>query len=125
MEIAVLTILSIFAFLGAGLTILYISRIFKSTVSDKGIKLILYLPQNFSSKLEGIVRQIFFEGIPERLMTDGKIYLMAPLKDSETVRILDKLKKMYPIEVLPEEISYCMITEKVQMTRNRRKCGAD
>lgn len=125
MEIAVLTILSIFAFLGAGLTILYISRIFKLTVSDKGIKLILYLPQNFSSKLEGIVRQIFFEGIPERLMTDGKIYLMAHLKDSETVRILDKLKKMYPIEVLPEEISYCMITEKVQMTRNRRKCGAD
>lgn len=116
MEVAILTILSIFAFLGAGFTILYILNIYKSRFSDKGMKLIIYLPQNSNSKLEGIVRQIFFEGIPGRLMTDGKIYIMVPSQDAETKRMLEKLKEMYPIEVLPEQISYCMITEKEKIT---------
>ncbi|NLE26251.1 MAG: hypothetical protein GX625_13080 [Clostridiaceae bacterium] len=116
MEIVVLTVLSVFAFLGASFTILYILGLYKSTYPDKGTRLILYLPQNFSSKLEGIVRQIFSEGIPGRLMTDGKIYLMLSDQDVETVRILEKLKEIYPIEVLPEQISYCMITERVKIT---------
>lgn len=116
MEIVVLIILSIFAFLGVGFTILYILSIHKSTYSDKGVRLILYLPQNSSSKLEGIVRQIFSEGIPGRLMTNNKIYLMVSNQDVETVRILEKLREMYPIEVLPEQISYCMITEREKIT---------
>lgn len=116
MEIAVLTVLSIFAFLGMGFTILYIMGIYKPTHPDKGIRLILYLPQNFSSKLEGIVRQIFSEDIPRRLMTNNKIYLMVSDQDAEAVRILDKLKEIYPIEVLPEQISYCMITEREKIT---------
>lgn len=116
MEILVLTVLSIFAFLGMSFTILYFLSLHKSTYSDKGIRLILYLPQNSSSKLEGIVRQIFSEGIPRNLMTDGKIYLMVSNQDVETVRILEKLREMYPIEVLPEQISYCMITDRERIT---------
>lgn len=112
MEVFLLTILSIFAFLGAIHTILYLFCIYKSGFTDKGIKLILYLPQNFCSKLEGIVGQIYYENILRKLMTDGKIYLMVSRQDAETMRIVEKLKKMYPIEVLPEQISYCMITER-------------
>ncbi|MGI6084086.1 MAG: hypothetical protein ACOYIF_01415 [Acetivibrionales bacterium] len=111
-EVFILTILSIFAFLGAIHTILYLFCIYKSTFTDKGIKLILYLPPNFSSKLEGIVGQIFYENILRKLMTDGKIYLLVSYRDEELMRMLEKLKKMYPIEVLPEQISYCMITER-------------
>lgn len=116
MEILVLTVLSIFAFIGMSFTMLYFLSLNKSTYDDKGIRLILYLPHNFSPKLEGIVRQIFSEGIPRSLMTDGKIYLMISNQDAETLRILEKLREMYPIEVLPEQISYCMITKREEIT---------
>lgn len=42
-------------------------------------------------------------------MTDGKVYIMVAPDDTEAVRILEKLKMTYPIEVLPEQVSYCMI----------------
>ncbi|HHU89564.1 MAG TPA: hypothetical protein GXZ22_00730 [Clostridiaceae bacterium] len=112
METLVLIVLSIFAFLGMSYTILYFLSQYKSTYPDKGLRIILYLPQNFSSKLEGIIRQIFAESIPRRLMADGKIYIMASGEDVETVRILERLSNTYPIEMLPEQISYCMITER-------------
>ena len=112
MEIAMLVILSIFAFLGAMFTVLCLFRLSKTRFTDKGIKLILYLPHNSCSKLEGIIRQIYYEGIPEKFMTDGKIYLMISRQDAETMKILEKLRDMYPIEVLPEEVSYCMITNR-------------
>jgi hypothetical protein len=115
-EILVLTVLSIFAFIGMSFTILYFLSLNKSTCEDKGIRLILYLPPDFSPKLEGIVRQIFSESIPRSLMTDGKVYLMVSGKDTETMRILEKLRNMYPVEVLPEQISYCMITKREKIT---------
>jgi hypothetical protein len=111
-EILAITILSIFAFLGVFHTVLYLFCLYKSRFTDMGIKLILYLPHNSSSKLEGIVRQIFQDNIFRKFIADDKIYLMISQHDVETMRILEKLKNMYPIEVLPEQISYCMITER-------------
>ena len=48
-------------------------------------------------------------------MSDSKIYLMISHEDKEAIEIIEKLKKIYPIEVLPEQVSYCMI-------KNREKC---
>jgi hypothetical protein len=112
MEVILLTLLSGFAFAGIVFTILYLISSYKSRFPDNGIKLILYIPSNSASKLEGLVRQIYYEEIPKKFMTDGKLYLMVSPQDNETMEILDKLKKMYPIEVLPEQVSYCMITRE-------------
>lgn len=112
MDIIVLVVLSIFAFLGMSFSALHLLSLHKPAYSDKGLRIVLYLPKNFSSELEGIVRVIFAEDIPRKLMSDGKIYIMAPLEDTETKRILEKLRNMYPIEMLPGQISYCMITDR-------------
>ncbi len=112
MEALALTILSVFAFLGAAFTASYILKLLKTKLIDTGIKLILYLPHSSSSKLEGIIRQIFSEEVPEKLMTDGKIYLMVSPDDKENLKLIESLKSQYPLEVLPENGPYCMITER-------------
>lgn len=112
METIILTLLSGFALLGVFFTLLSLVNIYKPRFQDNGIRLILYLPQNSGSKLEGLVRQIYYEEIPEKFMTDGKIYIMVSPQDNEAMEILAKLKKTYPIEVLPEQVSYCMITNR-------------
>lgn len=112
MEVFILIVLSIFALVGIMYTILYLTSLYKSRFTDNGIKLILYLPNNSGSKLEGLIRQVYYEEIPKKIMTDGKIYLMVSPQDYETMRIIEKLKRMYPIEVLPEQVSYCMITKR-------------
>lgn len=109
MEAIILVLLSGFALVGIIYTVLYLTSLYKSGFRDSGIRLILYLPQNTVSKLEGLVRQIYYEEIPEKLMTDGKVYIMISPQDTEAMEIMEKLKKMYPIEVLPEHMSYCMI----------------
>lgn len=112
MEVVILTLLSVFAFVGVLYTILYLINLYKSRFPDNGIKLILYLPHNSGPKLEGLVRQIYLEEIPEKFMTDGKVYLMVSPKDDGAMKILEKLRRMYPVEVLPEQGSYCMITKR-------------
>ncbi len=112
MEVFVLVVLSVFALVGIMYTILYLNSLCKSRFADNGIKLIVYLPHNSGSKLEGLIRQIYNEAIPEKLMTDGKIYLMVSPQDDEAIKIIEKLKRMYPLEVLPEQVSYCMITKR-------------
>jgi len=112
MEVILLTLLSGFAFAGIAFTVIYLVSSYKSRFPDNGIKLILYIPSNSASKLEGLIRQIYCEGIPEKFMTDGKIYLIISPQDEEAMGILERLKKMYPIEVLPEQVSYCMITRE-------------
>ena len=112
MEVVLLRFLSGFALVGIVFTILYLISSYKSRFPDNGIKLILYIPSNSASKLEGLIRQIYCEGIPEKFMTDGKIYLIISPQDEEAMGILERLKKMYPIEVLPEQVSYCMITRE-------------
>ena len=111
-DIIVLIVLSIFAFLGMSFSAIHLLSLHKPSYSDKGLRIVLYLPQNFSSELEGIIRLIFVEDIPRKLMSDGRIYIKAPLEDTETKRILEKLGSMYPVEMLPGQLSYCMITER-------------
>lgn len=112
MEILIITILTVFAFIGVASSILYLVRQSKNDFINHHIRIILYLPQYSSSKLEGIIRNIYYEGIPERLMSDGKIYLMVSHEDEEAIKIIEKLKEIYPIEVLPEQVSYCMIKNR-------------
>ncbi len=112
MEALALTILSVFAFLGVAFSAFYMVKLSKTKLSDVGIKFILYLPYSSSSKLEGIIRQIYFEELPEKLMTDGKIYLMVSPDDWENLQLIESLKNLYPLEVLPENSPYCMITER-------------
>lgn len=112
MDTIVLIVLSIFAFLGMCFSAIHLLSLQKPAYSDKGLKIVLFLPQSFSSELEGIIRLIFAEDIPRKLMSDGKIYIGTPFEDDETKRILEKLRDMYPVEMLPEQLSYCMITER-------------
>ncbi len=112
MEALTLTILSIFAFLGVASMVRYFLHCCRYKPKDSGIKLILYIPENSESKLEGLIRQIFLEELPEKLRTDGKVYLMISTKNEDTKRIIEDLEKLYPLEVLPDPLSYCMITEK-------------
>lgn len=124
MEILLITILTVFAFIGVASSILYLVRQSKNDFKNYRIRIILYLPQYSSPKLEGIIRNLYYEGIPERLMSDSKIYLMISHEDKEAIEIIEKLKKIYPIEVLPEQVSYCMIkTERSVSKFSRCKSG--
>mgnify|MGYP000965345896 FL=1 len=102
MEEAMLTVLSFFAFLGMISIGSYFFRHFKTKTQGADIKLLLYIPANEKSKLEGLVRQIFMEEIPEKLMTDGKVYLMMPPGEPEVSDLIENLKKTYPLELLPD-----------------------
>ncbi|NMA65255.1 MAG: hypothetical protein GX957_03315 [Clostridiaceae bacterium] len=102
METLILTILSVLAFIG--LTYLVSSYLSsnKSRISDTGYKLILCVPEDSSNKLEGIIRRIFLERVPEKLMTDGVVYLMIPKDQKDALKIAETLQKMYPLIVLPD-----------------------
>jgi hypothetical protein len=112
MEALVLTILSIFAFIGVSSTIRYFLCDHRNKPMDSDIKLIIYIPENSESKLEGIIRLIFLDEIPRRLGTDGKVYIVSSAHHPETQRMIEELGRQYPLEVLPDALSYCMITEK-------------
>lgn len=112
MEAFGITVLSIFAVIGLFSVKSYLFGMTKSSRTDKGIKLILYIPGKVSSKLEGLVRQIFSEEIPQKLMTDGKLYVILSNDSIELKEILINLKDRYPIEVLPEKASYCIIQDR-------------
>lgn len=112
MEALVLTILSIFAFLGVLSMVSYFLQYYKSKQIDSDVKLIVYIPKNSESKLEGLIRLIFLDEIPKKLGIDEKVYLITSTEDPETEQTLEDLKKLYPLEVLPDAMSYCMITEK-------------
>lgn len=107
MEEVFLTILSVFAFLGLASIVLDLMRPPKTKYKDYGVKLVFYLPENSSSKIEGVIRDFYFGRIPE--INDNVIYLIVHHDDAETMKIIEKLKNMYPIEVLSEQISCCMI----------------
>lgn len=112
MEALFLTVLCVFAFLGVMFTVSYLLEQSKDKVANEGIRLILCMPKNSGLKVEGLIRKVFSDEIPEKLMTDGKLYIMVSHCDKDTLELLQKLKVMYPLEILPEEISYCMITDR-------------
>ena len=109
MEILLIIILTVFAFIGMASSVLHFVRQSNNDYKKLPISIILYIPQFSSSKIEGIIRSIYYEGIPQRLLADSRIYLMVPQDDLEAIKIIEKLKQIYPIEVLPEQVSYCMI----------------
>lgn len=102
MEAFLLTILSILAFIGIAWLVYSIYYYSKTKTLDAGYKFIFLVPENSESKLEGIIRRIYLEKIPEKLMTDGKVYLVIHAGNDETVKIANTLKKMYPLEVLQD-----------------------
>lgn len=112
METMALTILSVFAFIGAANVLFYIYRQLRPRYRDTGVRIILYLPQNSGSKPEYIIRQLYFEKLYEKLMAGRTVYVITDSHDEEALRFLDKLKESYPIEVLPDQTAYCMITER-------------
>jgi len=111
-EVFAITVLSVFAFIGLMSVRSYLFGLVKTKYTDKGLKFILCLPENIGPKLEGIVRQIFMEEIPERLMSDGKLYIIPAMDDEESKKLLESLKSQYPLEMLPDTVSYCMIQER-------------
>jgi hypothetical protein len=111
MEVLILTVLSVFAFVGVIYTVSVLLEGKKPRMSQNDFKLILYLPENSVGKLEGIVRQIYSDGIPGKLSTDGKVYLIVNPADNELLRIIESLKTMYSLEVLPDPMAYSMIND--------------
>ena len=43
----------------------------------------------------------FSEEIPDKLMTDGKLYVSTSGDNPQVTRIIRDMQQMYPIEVLP------------------------
>lgn len=112
MEALGLVILSAFAFYGIFLTISGFLRRLRPKKYDAGYKMILSVPEKAAENLEGIVRGIFSEEIPEKLMTNNKLYVMIPDMDPQIGKVISDLQKAYPVEVLPQTSGYCMITDR-------------
>lgn len=102
MESLLLTILTILAFIGTACLIHSVYDSFKAKTVDAGYKLVLIVPEKSESRLEGTIRRIFLEKIPDRLLSDGKVYLVIPEENDEALKIAHTLKRSYPLEVLQD-----------------------
>lgn len=110
MEVLGIVALSVFAFYGIFLTIAEMLKKQRPKSYDAGFKIILSIPENAVENLEGIIKGVFSEEIPERLMTDSRLYVVVPEGNPQIIKIMEDLKKTYPIEMLPPGGRYCMIT---------------
>ena len=77
---------------------------------DAGFRIILTVPEGSADYLEGVIRRIFSEDIPEKLLTDGRLYVSADAGNPQVVRIIRDMQRMYPLELLPQADRYYMIT---------------
>jgi hypothetical protein len=111
METLGIVILSILAFYGLFLITLDLLKL-KKFSPQNGFRLILQVPPKSEDMLEGIVRSIFLEEIPSRLMSDPRLYLMLSEETPELSHIIRSLSEQYPVEVLPDDDRYCMITDR-------------
>lgn len=105
-----IVLLSIFAFYGIFLTVMEILKKQPRKNCNAGFKIILTIPEDASDNLEGIIRMTFSEEIPDKLMTDGKLYVSTSGDNPQVTRIIRDMQQMYPIEVLPLIDRYCIIT---------------
>lgn len=112
MEALGLVILSMFALYGIFLSIDEFFKKCSLKGYDAGFKIILSIPENAVDKLEGVIRGIFSEEIPEKLLTDCKLYIAIPHIIPQIEQLLKELQRVYPIEVLPDDDRYCMITDR-------------
>ena len=63
---------------------------------DAGFRIILTVPEGSADYLEGVIRRIFSEDIPEKLMTDGKLYISGAVGNRQAAWIIRDLQRMYP-----------------------------
>ncbi len=110
MEILSIVLLSVFAFYGLFIAIMEMLKIQPCENADAGYRIILAIPEDAAESLEGVIRTAFLEEIPEKLMTDRKLYVSTTGKNAQVNRIIRDMQTIYPIEVLPPIDRYCMIT---------------
>lgn len=103
-------LLSVFALYGMYIAITEILRMIRGKKLNAGYRVILAVPEGAEENLEGVIREVFSDEIPERLLTDGKLYVAACGGNPEVGRIIRDMQRMYPIEVLPHQGRYCIIT---------------
>lgn len=112
MEVLGIVVLSVFAFYGIFLMISEMLKKQRPKNYNAGFKIILAVSKNAVENLEGIIREVFSENIPEKLLTDSRLYVVIPEGNPQIARIIEDLKKTYPIKVLPPNGRYCMITDR-------------
>jgi hypothetical protein len=112
MEVLGIVVLSAFAFYGIFLMIAEMLKKQQPKSYNAGFKIILAVSENAVENLEGIIREVFSENMPGKLMTDSRLYVVIPDGNPKIARIIEDLKKTYPIEVLPASGGYCMITDR-------------
>ncbi|NLW03049.1 MAG: hypothetical protein GX027_07270 [Clostridiaceae bacterium] len=105
-----IVLLSVLAFYGVFLAVLEILRRQPGKKHDAGFRIILTVPEGSADYLEGVIRRIFSEDIPEKLLTDGRLYVSADAGNPQVVRIIRDMQRMYPLELLPQADRYYMIT---------------
>lgn len=105
-----IVLLSVFAFYGIFLTVMEILNKQPGKNHDAGFRIVLTIPDDAADNLEGVIRRTFSEEIPEKLMTDGKLYISAAGRNPQVTRIIRDMQVLYPIEVLPQADRYCIIT---------------
>jgi len=105
-----IVILSVFAFYGIFLILMEFMKINPCEKYDAGFRVILAVPENAEERLEGVIRGAFSDEIPDKLLTDGKLYLAPSGNNPQIIRIIRDMQRVYPIEVLPRHDRYCMIT---------------
>lgn len=111
MEILSIVLLSVFAFYGLFLAVLELLKIRPGENADAGYRIILTIPEDAEENLEGVIRTAFSEEMPEKLMTDRRLYVSTTGKNAQVNRIIRDMQTIYPIEVLPPIDRYCMITD--------------
>lgn len=112
MEVLGIIILSAFALYGIFAAVWNIPGRKYGEKRDAGFRIILYAPENSAEYLEGIIRGLLNDEFPERLMTDGRLYVSIPEGDERAEKIIRDLQKTYPVEMLPQKGRYCIITDR-------------
>lgn len=110
MVILAIVLLSVLAFYGVFLAVMEILSRQSAKSFDAGYKLVLIIPEGAEDNLEGVIRTVFTEEIPDKLMTDGKLYVHDPGNSPQVARIIRDMQRTYPIEQLPQPDRYCIIT---------------
>jgi len=110
MEILSIVLLSVFAFYGLFVAIMEYLKVQPDENKDAGYRIILDIPEDAAENLEGVIRTAFSEEMPDKLMTDRKLYVSTSGNNAQINRIIRDMQAMYPIEVLPRIDRCCIIT---------------
>ena len=103
-------IISLFAFYGFFHLLRDIAVKIKTGCRQEGGKLCL-VPQPGDEKLEGRIRCIFLEEIPEKLGTDSYLYIRIEENDPNK-HLLERLASEYPRLVLLDSLNWSRISSR-------------